>query len=88
MCAYARTDRFGNPSLLKLAKPVVNRKTGDVLPIFRGFFEIGTQLYRVDISESKKEGREGMWFKVTKMSRRQQGGFGGGFGQGQGRGGL
>jgi hypothetical protein len=90
MCAFARSDRFGNPSILKLLKPVVNKKTGDVMPIFRGHVEIGNCLYRVDVSTSQKAGREGMWCKVTKMVKRQQGGFGsfgGGFGQGQ-RGGL
>jgi hypothetical protein len=85
--AFIRNDRFGNPSVLKLAKPVVNKKTGEEMPIFRCYVEIGSCLYRIDVSESRKEGRPGMWIKVTKQARnRQSGGFGGSY-QGQGRGG-
>ncbi len=84
--AGVRPDRFGNLSMLKLAKPVVNKKTGDVMPIFRTFVEIGNCLYRLDLSESKKAEREGMWVKVTKLQKRQGGGFGNsGFGGGQQR---
>jgi hypothetical protein len=84
--AFVRTDRFGNATLLKLAKPVVNKKTGDVMPIFRTHVEIGNTLYRVQISESKKDDRPGMWVQFTKLQRgRHSGGFGGGgqYGGGQ-----
>jgi hypothetical protein len=86
--AFVRTDRFGNPSLLKLAKPVTNKKTGDVMPIYRAFAQIGNVLYRIDISDSLKAERPGKWVKITKLVSRgfgggQRGGFGGGGSQGQ-----
>ncbi|HUX55768.1 MAG TPA: hypothetical protein VMV77_02265 [Bacteroidales bacterium] len=80
--ANIRTDRFGNPTMLKMAKSVVDRKTGSVLPIYKTYCEVGNQMIKVEISECKKstrDGNPGMWVKFTKMSKnRQQGGFGGG----------
>ena len=68
-----RTDKFGNATLLKVAKSVVNRKTGEVYPIFKTYLEVGSQLYKVEISECKKDtkdGNPGMWVKFTKMAKR------------------
>lgn len=77
-----RTDRFGNATILKMAKSVVNRKTGQVLPVFKTYLEVGAQMIKVEISECKKDtkdGNPGMWVKFTKVNKnRQQGGFGGG----------
>lgn len=78
--ANVRTDRFGNATMLKMAKSVVDRKTGNVLPIFKTYVEIGSIMLKVEISECKKstkDGNPGMWVKFTKMSKqRQNSGFG------------
>jgi hypothetical protein len=68
-----RNDRFGNPTMLKMAKSVVNRKTGEVLPVYKTYLEVGSSMFKVEISEVKKEtkdGNPGMWVKFTKMSKR------------------
>jgi len=86
--AQIRQDRFGNASMLKLAKPVTNRKTGEVMPIWKTYFQDGSKLIKVEISESKKADREGMWVKFTKVNQqRRNTGFGnnsGGYGNTQG----
>lgn len=78
--AGVRNDRFGNATMLKMAKSVVNRKTGEVLPIFKTYVEVGSTMLKVEISNAKKETRDGnpgMWVKFTKMSKqRQNSGFG------------
>jgi hypothetical protein len=80
--AGVRTDRFGNATMLKMAKSVVNRKSGEVLPVFKTYVEVGSTLLKVEISECKKDtkdGNPGMWVKFTKVQKsRNQGGFGGG----------
>lgn len=80
--AYVRNDRFGNPSMLKLAKPVVNRKTGQVVNAFKTYVEIRGQLYSIEITESKKADREGLWVKITQKQNRPQ--VTSGFGQNSG----
>ena len=82
--AGVRTDRFGNPNILKFAKEVTNKKTGEVMPIYKTYIEIGSTMVKVEVSHANKEskdGKRGMWVKFTKMSKRQQGG--GGFGSNQ-----
>lgn len=79
--SYARPDRFGNPTMLKYAKSVVSKKDGNVLPIFKTYIEVGSQMLKVEISHAnqadKKSGNPGMWVKFTKMSKqRQNTGFG------------
>jgi hypothetical protein len=80
--AGVRNDRFGNATILKMAKSVVNRKTGAVLPIFKTYLEVGAQMIKVEISHANKatkDGNPGMWVKFTKVNKnRNQGGFGGG----------
>jgi hypothetical protein len=75
-----RNDRYGNPNILKMAKSVVSKKTGEVMPIYKTYLEVGSIMFKVEISECKKEtkdGHPGMWVKFTKMPKRQQGsGFG------------
>jgi hypothetical protein len=66
------TDRFGNPYVLKTAYQVENRKTGEIVNSFKTYFEIGSQLYKVEISERLKEsknGKNGMWVKFTKVKK-------------------
>jgi hypothetical protein len=70
-----RNDRFGNATMLKMAKSVVNKKSGEVLPIYKTFIEIGNALYKVEIShcnKATKDGNPGMWVKFTKEPKRQQ----------------
>jgi hypothetical protein len=80
--AGVRNDRFGNATMLKMAKSVVNKKTGEVLPIFKTYVEVGSTMLKVEISNANKETRDGnpgMWVKFTKVTKnRNSGGFGGG----------
>ena len=81
--AGVRSDRFGNATLLKVAKSVVNKKTGEVLPIFKTYFE-GSGFFKVEISQCKKEtkdGNPGMWVKFTK-TKKNTASMGGGYGGG------
>lgn len=76
-----RNDKFGNPTILKYAKSVVSKKDGNVMPIFKTYFESGSTMFKVEISNAKegdkKTGNPGMWVKFTKMSKqRQNSGFG------------
>lgn len=80
--SYTRPDRFGNPTILKFAKSVISKKDGNVLPIFKTFFEVGSSMIKVEVSHAsqgdKKNGNPGMWIKFTKMTQRPGGsGFGG-----------
>lgn len=79
--AGIRNDRFGNATMLKYAKSVVSKKDGNVLPIFKTYLEVGSQMIKVEISNAnegdKKTGNPGKWVKFTKMSKRQgNSGFG------------
>ena len=71
----ARTNRFGEMEVLKTAIAVVDKKTGDTLPIFKTYFETAGQLYKIEISHRRKEtktGLPGMWVKITKKAKRSQ----------------
>lgn len=75
-----RPNRFGEAETLKTANAVIDKKSGAVLPIFKTYFEAGGQLYKIEISERKKETKSGnpaMWVKITKKNRNRQGGGGG-----------
>lgn len=56
-------DRFGNDYILVGLKD----KRGTGFP--KGYCEIKGQLYKVEFSESRKEGTEG-WVKLTKVQKR------------------
>lgn len=72
-----RTNKFGEAEVLKTAYEVVDRKTGKVLPIYKCYFEVGSQLYKIEIShrlKATKKGGAAMWVKITKKNaNRQQG---------------
>lgn len=72
---YVKTDRFQNPYQLKVAEAVLDKKSGQVLPIFKTYVELAGKLYKIEISECKKEtkhGRGGMWCKVTLVNKNRQ----------------
>lgn len=89
--AGVRTNRFGGAEMLKMAHQVKNKKTGELMPIFKTYLEVGGSLIKVEISHSNKEDRktggEGMWVKFTKVNKNRNVGFGGGS-QGGSRGGF
>lgn len=71
------TDRFGNPSVLKFAADVFNRKSGEIVQgVGKTYVELGNQLYKVEVSRAQKVkqtkygDREGFWVKITKCSKR------------------
>lgn len=57
------TDRFGNPQAIVGMKD----KKGNGFPY--GFVEIKGTLYKVEVSNSNKEGVEA-WVKITKVTPR------------------
>ncbi len=61
---YISKDKFGNEYQVVGCKD--KKETG--FP--KGFIEIKGQLYKLEPSESKKEGVE-VWIKVTKMEKRK-----------------
>lgn len=66
-----RNDKFGNPYELKTAY-AQKTKDGEVLPIYRTFVEVAGKLLQIDISERKKETKDGtpaMWVKVTSKKK-------------------
>lgn len=70
----SRTNRFGDMEVLKTATAVVDKKSGDVLPIYKAYFEIGGSLYKVEVSNRKSETKNGlpaMWVKMTKKKKQQ-----------------
>lgn len=60
-------DRFGNDYILVGLKD----KKGTGFP--KGYAEIKGQLYKIEFSESKKEGTEG-WVKLTKVVKQKSSG--------------
>lgn len=70
------TDRFGNPFVLKTAKEVVNKKTGEIVEnCFKTYIEIEGKLLKIEISPRTKEmkdGANGVWVKVTKQKKQSQ----------------
>lgn len=69
-----RTNRFGEAEILKTASQVVDKKTGDTLPIYKTYFEIKGKLYKVEVSERKSETKNGlpaMWVKITSKKQQQ-----------------
>ncbi len=69
-----QTDRFGNPYQLKLAKQVVNKRTGEEVNAHKCFVELGGKLYEISICEAnptdKREG--GLWVKVTRKEQQKR----------------
>ena len=70
--ARVRNDRFGNPTVLVGCK---DNKRG--YPV--GYVTISNKTYKIEPSESKKDGVR-LWLRVTELSARQRnnGSFGGG----------
>ncbi|GEM_PF-5447048 len=67
------TDKFGNPTTLSALTQVLNKVSGELLPIFKGYFESSGQLYKIEISnknEVSKDGRSQKWMKVTKVKKK------------------
>lgn len=61
MAKYIKNDRFGNPYQVIGCKP---NKGG--FPV--GYVELGGKLYKIEPSESQKEG-VAMWVKVTAVKK-------------------
>ena len=59
--ANTRMDRFGNETALVGVKRKGNFGVG--------YFQFGNQLFKVDLSDSKKDGVES-WLKITKLKGR------------------
>jgi len=65
------TDRFGNAYQLKFAAQVSNKKSGELLPIYKTYVELGGKLYMIEVSNAEKlktiKGVDtaGKWVKVT-----------------------
>ncbi|MBI1836844.1 MAG: hypothetical protein HYR91_06215 [Flavobacteriia bacterium] len=67
------TDKFGNPTSLTALTQVVDKKSGELLPIFKGYFESNGQLYKLELSNSNKESKSGLpqkWCKITKVKKK------------------
>ena len=70
-----RTNSRGEAEILLSATSVVNKKTGDVMPIFKTYIEIKGQLYKVELSTRRtetKNGLPGMWVKFTAKRKQIQ----------------
>lgn len=65
----AQNDRFGNPQVVVGLKD----KKGTGFP--KGYIEIKGTLYKITISDSKKEGVEA-WVTLTQMPKQRNSGFG------------
>ena len=63
----ARQDRFGNDYVLCNVK---EKESG----FNKGFVEIGGKLYKVEVSDNKKDGGA-YWVKITKLKKRHNGSF-------------
>lgn len=69
-------DRFGNPCVIKAGYSVVDRKTGEFMPISKAYFDLGGQSYQVtvspmsDIAIEEHKGDAKVWIKVTKLEKR------------------
>lgn len=69
MTQRVSVDRFGQEYVL------CNIKDNKKNPEFnQGYVEIGKQLYKLEVSENKKEGSQ-FWVKLTKMKKRTSGTF-------------
>lgn len=70
-----RTGRFGEPEVLKTAYEVVNKKSGEIIPDhYKCYFEVGSQLFKIEISPRLKETKKGgnaMWVKITKKVKQR-----------------
>lgn len=69
-----RTDRFGNPYILKTAHGVVTKDGQLMEGFYKGYFEQNGQLFKLEISPRNKETKKGdpaVWFKVTKVKKQQ-----------------
>jgi len=65
----SQTDRFGNRYIVVGLRD----KTGKGYP--KGFAEIKSTLYKIEVSDSNKQDVES-WVKITEMPRKKQGGGG------------
>ena len=69
-----KTNRFGDPEVLITLQTVVDKKSGECLPIFKSYVELGGQLYKIEVSNRNKETKSGnpaMWCKITKRKKEQ-----------------
>ena len=68
-----RNNRFGDPEVLTSLKQKVDKKSGDLLPIYKGYVEINGSLFSIEVSNCNKENADGIerkWCKVTKKVKR------------------
>jgi hypothetical protein len=74
MANNVRNDRFGNPTILRMAKQVYNRKTGAYVDAWKTYLEVGSKLIKVEIVHSNKDdknGNKGYWVKFTEVKKNQ-----------------
>ncbi len=67
MARYVSKDRFGNNCLV-----IGLKDNGKGFP--RGYIEIKNQFFKVEYSDSKKDGVLG-WLKFTEMPKNRKSGF-------------
>jgi len=67
MANSTRLDKFGNEYM------VVGCKDKKGSGYSKGYVEIKGQLYKLEPSQSQKEGTE-MWIKITKMNKQKRSG--------------
>jgi hypothetical protein len=60
---FIKSDKFGNPFQVIGLK---DEKNNGKYP--KGYVELGNHLYKIEVSESKKDGVE-LWCKVTKVKK-------------------
>lgn len=68
-----RFDKFGNQTELVALTQVVDKKSGSILPIWKGYIEVNGNLIKLEVSEKKslsKDGRNQMWCKSTNKGRK------------------
>lgn len=65
MAQNIRTDKFGNPYIVVGCKD----KKGTGFP--KGYVELGGKLYKLEPSDSQKEGTA-MWIRVTRVNKNRQ----------------
>lgn len=75
-------DRFGNPTVLKLAKQVVNKKSGEIVDAFKTYFEYNGKLLKIEICSATPNDKHdgGLWVKMTETRKQNtsNGSFNGG----------
>lgn len=79
MAGVRQNFRTGENELLKLASQKVDRKSGELVNAHKCYFEVGSKLYKIEITNANKEGKNGgsaLWVKITEKKKQSGGGYG------------